>query len=164
MGDGPKGGATSSASTHSKSIKAFLTTRNVAVGIGALALLLVLVVAMRYRSGNQRRRYEELLSASLDKIVTAEEGFFYDSTRYVASLPALPTVSLPSGVHITLYSPDRRSWWGVATHDRFPQHHCVVWVGTAPASLPSEARAPENETKPLCFDDKGPVVRQASRS
>src|SRR5256885_7118623 len=164
MGDGPKGGATSSASTHSKSIKAFLTTRNVAVGIGALALLLVLVVAMRYRSGNQRRRYEELLSASLDKIVTAEEGFLYDSTRYVASLLALPTVSLPSGVHIRLYSPDRRSWWGVATHHRVPQHHCVVCVGTAPASLPSEARAPENETKPLCFDDKGPVVRQASRS
>ena len=35
MGDGPKGGATSSASTHSKSIKAFLTTRNVAVATNA---------------------------------------------------------------------------------------------------------------------------------
>ena len=164
MADGPTGGATASASTQSKSIRAFFTTRNVAIGIGALLLLVVLVVALRYRSGNQRRSYETLLTTSLDKIVTAEEGFYYDSTRYVASLRALPTVSLPSGVHVTLYSPDRRSWWGVATHDHLPKHHCVVWVGTAPASLPSEARASENETKPLCFDDKGLVVRQASRS
>jgi len=164
MADGPTHGTASSASTQSKSIRAFLTTRNVAIGIGALALLVVVAVALRYRGGNQRRRYEGLLTTSLDKIVTAEEGFYYDSTRYVASLRALPTVTLPSGVHVTLYSPDRRSWWGVATHDRLPTHHCVVWVGTAPASLPSEARAPENETKPLCFDDKAPVVRQANRS
>jgi hypothetical protein len=165
MADGPTDGAASSASTQSKSTRAaFLTTRNIAIGIGALVLLVVVVVALRYRGGNQRRRYESLLTTSLDRIVTAEEGFYYDSTRYVASLRALPTVTLPAGVHVTLYSPDRRSWWGVATHDRLPTHHCVVWVGTAPASLPSQARAPENETKPLCFDDKGPVVRQASRS
>jgi hypothetical protein len=164
MADGPTDGVASSSSTQSKSIKSFLTTRNVAIGIGALVLVVVLVVALRYRSGNQRRDYDALLTTSLDKIVTAEEGYYYDSTRYVASLRALPTVSLPSGVHVTLYSPDRRSWWGVATHDRLAKHHCVVWVGAAPASLPSEARAPENETKPLCFDDKGPVVRQASRS
>src|SRR6266576_34282 len=129
MADGPTDGVASSSSTQSKSIKAFLTTRNVAIGIGALVLVVVLVVALRYRSGNQRRGYEALLTTSLDKIVTAEEGYYYDSTRYVASLRALPTVSLPSGVHVRLYSPERRSWWGIATHDRFPQHHCVVWVG-----------------------------------
>ena len=164
MAEGKTDGAASSASTQSKSIRAFLTTRNIAIGIAALALLAVFFVALRYRSGNQRRRYEALLTTSLDKIVTAEEGFYYDSTRYVASLRALPTVSLPSGVHVTLYSTDRRSWWGVATHDGLPTHHCLVWVGRAPASLPLEARAPENETKPFCFDDKSPVVRQASRS
>jgi hypothetical protein len=164
MADGPTAGVPSSASTRSKSRRAFLTTRNIAIGIGALVLLVVLVVALRYRSGNQRRSYEALLTTSLDKIVTAEEGYYYDSTRYVASLRALPTVSIPSGVHVTLYSPDPRSWWAVATHDRLAKHHCLVWVGMAPASLPSESRAPENETKPLCFDDKGPVVRQASRS
>ena len=164
MADGPTRGAAASASTPPNSIRALLTTRNVAVVFGALALVIALVVALRYRSGHERRGYEALLTVSLDRIVTAEEGFFYDSTRYVASLRALPTVRLPSGVHVTLFTPNRKSWWGVATHDRLANHHCVVWVGTAPPSLPSEARLPENETKPLCFDDKAPVVRQANRS
>jgi hypothetical protein len=162
MADGPTDAAATSA--RPKSIKALLSTRNVAIGIGGLVLLIAIVIASRYRSGNERRRYQALLTSSLDKIVTAEEGFFYDSTRYVASLRALPSVQLPSGVHVTLFSPDRRSWWAVATHDRLRNHRCVVWVGAAPPSLPTEARAPENETKPLCFDDKANVVRQASRS
>jgi hypothetical protein len=105
-----------------------------------------------------------MLTMSLDKIVTAQEGFYYDSTRYVASLRSLPMVQLPPGVHVTLFTPDRKSWWGIATHDRLPAHHCVVWVGTAPTTLPLEARAPENETRPLCFDDRGAVTRRASRS
>ena len=130
----------------------------------ALVLLIAVVILFGYHKGSARRGYQALLEESLDKIVTAQEGFFYDSTRYVASLRALPTVQLPPGVHVRLFSPDRRSWWGIATHDHLPTHHCIVWVGTAPPSLPLAARAPENETKPLCFDDKAAVARQASRS
>lgn len=137
-------------------------TRRIAISrtglIGAAVAVVVCVatvVGLRYRSGDQRRQYEAMLRASLDKIVTAQEGYYYDSTRYVGSLRALPTVQLPPGVHVQLYNPDRRSWWGIATHDRLPAHRCVVWVGTAPTTLPLEARAPENETKPLCFDEVG---------
>jgi len=136
------------------------STRNVLIGVAALIVLIAILMAGRYRSGSARRGYESLLTTSLDKIVTAEEGLYYDSTRYVASLRALPTVHLPSGVHVTLFSSDRKSWWGVATHDRLPAHHCVVWVGVAPPSLPWEARAPENETRPLCFDDKATIAAQ----
>ncbi|HZI41987.1 MAG TPA: hypothetical protein VFD67_09800 [Gemmatimonadaceae bacterium] len=167
MADGPTDGAAASAPPQrqqTRSLQSLLSRRNIGIVGIALVLLVGIIFATRYHSGSERRRYEAMLAASLDKIVTAQEGFFYDSTRYVASLRALPTVTLPVGVHVTLHSPDRRSWWGVATHDRLPDHHCVVWVGTAPTSLPSEARAPENETKPLCFDDKNPVARQASRS
>ena len=119
------------------------------------AVIVATVVGLRYRDASQRRQYEAMLRASLDKIVTAQEGYYYDSTRYVGSLRALPTVQLPPGVHVQLYNPDRRSWWGIATYDRLPAHRCVVWVGTAPPTLPLEARAPENETKPLCFDEVG---------
>src|SRR5947207_8740942 len=117
------------------------------------------VIAIRYHSGSDRRRYDAMLRATLDKIVTAQEGYYYDSMRYAGSLPALPTVQLPAGVHVQLINPDRRSWWGVAIHDRVPGHRCVVWVGTAPTTLPVEARVPENETKPLCFDDTGTGAR-----
>lgn len=131
-------------------------SRRHAIGAAtALVVIVAVVIALRYRTGNERRRYDGLLRASLDKIVTAQEGYYYDSTRYVGSLRALPTVQLPTGVHVQLHNPDRRSWWGIATHDRLPAYHCIVWVGTAPTTLPLEARAPENETKPLCFDDAG---------
>jgi hypothetical protein len=96
--------------------------------------------------------------------VTAQEGFYYDSTRYTPSLQALPTVRLPDGVHVQIFSPDRRSWWGVATHDRLPARECIVWVGVPPSAAPAEARAPEDETKPLCFDSSRLKVKQSSPS
>jgi hypothetical protein len=135
----------------------------VAAAVAAI-LIAIVVIVVRYRSGADQRRYEAVLRASLDRLVTAQEGFYYDSTRYTASLRALPSVQLPPGVHVQIFNPDRRSWWGVAMHDRMPGRHCVVWVGTPPASLPSDARVPENETKPLCFAGSQGGVRPTSRS
>ena len=164
MTSSPAGGAPASTPKERTSLNSLLTRRNVGLGALAVVILMVVTATVRYRSGNARRRYEALLSASLDSIVTAQEGFYYDSTKYVTSIRDLPSIHLPPGVHVTLYSSDRRSWWGIATHDRLPTHHCVVWVGKPPASLPVEAKAPENETRPLCFDDHNSVARQAQRS
>jgi hypothetical protein len=158
----PAGGAP--APKRRISLESLFTRRNMIIGAATLLVLLVALAAVHYHSGSNRRRYDSLLMTSLDRIVTAQEGFYYDSTKYVTSLRALPTVHLPPGVHVTLYTPDRRSWWGIATHDGTPAHHCVVWVGQPPSSIPLEARAPENETKPLCFDDNVSVARQAQRS
>lgn len=158
----PAGGAP--APKRRISLESLVTRRNMMIGAATLLVLLVVLAAVHYRSGSNRRRYDSLLTTSLDRIVTAQEGFYYDSTKYVTSLRALPAVHLPPGVHVTLYTPDRRSWWGIATHDGLPAHHCVVWVGRPPSSIPLEARAPENETKPLCFDDNVSVARQAQRS
>jgi hypothetical protein len=164
MTGGPAGGAPAPTPKRRMSLESLFTPTTMAIGAAALVLLVVAITAIRYQSGGSRRRYESVLTTSLDRIVTAQEGFYYDSTKYVTSVRALPTVHLPPGVHVTLYAPDRRSWWGVATHDRLPAHHCVVWVGKAPSSIPVEARAPENETKPFCFDDNLSVARQAQRS
>lgn len=132
----------------------FFDQRYLVVGAVAAFVIVVLAATLHYRSGSQRREYEKMLKDSLDRLVTAQEGFYYDSSKYTASLAALPTVRLPSAVHVRLFNtPNRRSWWGVATHDRLRGRHCIVWVGTPPASLPREARAPEDETKPFCFDD-----------
>lgn len=146
------------------SLDSLVTRRNMLIGTGVLLVLFGVLAAVRYHSGSNRRRYESVLATSLDRIVTAQEGFYYDSTKYVASLRALPSVHLPPGVHVTLYAPDRRSWWGIATHDGLPAHHCVVWVGKPPSSIPVEARAPENETRPVCFDDNLSAARQGQRS
>jgi hypothetical protein len=129
-----------------------LSVRNLGLAGAALLVIIILIAALRYHSGSERRRYDAMLAASLDRLVTAQEGFFYDSSRYASSLRSLPTVKLPTGVNIQLSNPDRRSWWGVASHNQFPSRRCVVWVGNPPAGLPAEARAPEEETKPLCYD------------
>jgi len=127
-------------------------------------VLIAIGIALKYRSGGERRRYETVLKSALDKIVTAQEGFYYDSTRYTTSLRALPNVHLPTGVHVQIFNPDRGSWWGIATHDQLPARHCIVWVGTAPSTLPQDARAPEDETKPLCFGDPRVAAGRPSHS
>src|SRR5689334_10785736 len=131
MTGGSAAGATGPKPKQRMSLQSLIARRNLVIGAVAVTLLIAVIAGMRYRSGTNRRQYDSVLASSLDRIVTAQEGFYYDSTKYVASLRALPSVHLPPGVHVTLYSPDRRSWWGVATHDRLPAHHCVVWVGKA---------------------------------
>jgi hypothetical protein len=139
---------------HKAPVRIPLSARQIVFG----AIILVVVIAaiagfVQYRSGRARREYDALMLNTLDRLLTAQEGFFYDSLHYVGSLRALPTVRVAPGVHVELVNPDRRSWWGVATHTGLTGHRCVVWVGTAPASFPLDVRAPENEAKPLCFDD-----------
>lgn len=142
----------------------YLSSRYVIGAAVGIVLLIALVALIRYCGGRERRRYEASLRSALDGLVTAQEGFYYDSTRYTPSLRSLPTFRPPEGVHVEIFSSDQRSWWGLATHDRLPDRRCIVWVGTPPSNAPAEARAPEDETKPLCFDAARIAVRQASPS
>lgn len=119
----------------------------------AVVALAVLGLLLSYRSGRGRRDREALLRNTLDKLVTAQEGFYYDSARYVSALRSLPSFSVPAGVQLQLAPPVPRSWSAVARHSLLPGRYCVVWVGTPPTTLPDAARVPENETRPLCFDD-----------
>src|SRR3982751_1233416 len=94
---------------HDKLRHRFLSRRYV-IG-GALVLLLVIALAflIRYSGGSERRLYEASLRSALGRGVTAEGGVCYDSSRYPASLRSLPTVRLPDGVHVEIFSPDQRS-------------------------------------------------------
>jgi len=142
-----------------------LSRGQIAIASAAVVVLIAaIVLIVHYRSGSQRRRYDTELLSTLDKLLTAQEGFFYDSAHYVGSLRRLPTVKLAPGVRVELYNPDRRSWWGVATHGALNAHRCVVWVGTAPPSFPVDVRAPENEAKPICFDDAETGSTQIKKS
>ena len=154
MTDGSTGDASSPESAQPSSPPAPLSPRHLVLGVIVTVIVIVAVVsAVHYHAGRARRQYDALMLETLDRLLTAQEGFFYDSSHYVGSLRALPTVHVPPGVNVQLVSPDRRSWWGVATHDALKAHRCIVWVGTAPASFPAVARAPDNEARPMCFDD-----------
>jgi hypothetical protein len=132
-----------------------ISRRQLAVILAAAVVLTAAIaIVVHYRAGRDRRRYESLMLITLDRLLTAQEGFFYDSAHYVGSLRALPTMQLPAGVHVQLANPDRRSWWGIATHDALRGQQCVVWVGAPPLSFPADVRAPENEAKPICLDER----------
>ena len=130
-------------------------TRRAIVLLVAASVVIALVVAsvLYYQSGSNRRQREALLKATLDRLVTAQEGYYYDSARYATTLRALPAFTVPSGANVQLAPPLSHSWSAVATHTLLAGRFCVVWVGTPPTSLPDAARVPENETKPLCFDN-----------
>lgn len=166
MTDGPTGESRApEGAPRPTSRRLSLSPRQIGMGSVALvALVVAIVLLLHYRAGRHRREYDAQMQATLDRLLTAQEGFFYDSSHYVGSLRALPTVHVPSGVHVELASPDRRSWWGVATHSLLGGHRCVVWVGTAPASFPPEVRSIENEAKPICFDDGALTSRSAKGS
>ena len=121
--------------------------------VAGVLLALVVGSALSYRSGRNRRQREALLKATLDRLVTAQEGFYYDSARYATTLRALSAFTVPSGARVQLAPPMSHSWSAVATHTLLAGRHCVVWVGTPPTSLSDDARLPEMETKPLCFDN-----------
>lgn len=162
MTGGTTGDATSSGPASPPARHGFSPSPRQIVFGAVIALVLVAIIALtvHYHAGRDRRRYDKAMLGTLDRLLTAQEGFFYDSAHYVGSLRALPTVQVAPGVHLQLASPDRHSWWGVATHDALAGHRCVVWVGTAPVSFPAEVRVPDDEAKPICFDDK----RSATRS
>jgi hypothetical protein len=133
--------------------------KQIVVAAAALfAVIMVVVLVVRVRAGGERRQYDAAMRATLDKLLTAQEGFFYDSSHYVGSLRRLPTVKITQGVHVELVNPNPRIWWGIATHPGVRAHRCVVWVGGAPPSFPAEVRNPENEAKPICFDDVAPAA------
>lgn len=132
----------------------YLTPKRIGLAAAvAVPLIAILVLTLQYRAARARRAYQSLMEQSLDRVVTAQEGFFYDSARYASSLRQLPGLRLPATVHAQIVSATPKTWWGVATHDNLPGRRCAVWVGTPPPVLPSSARTPDNETKPLCFDD-----------
>jgi hypothetical protein len=131
-----------------------LTRRQIAAAaVVFVVVVLGIALLVHYRAGRDRRQYDAVMRATLDKLLTAQEGFFYDSAHYVGSLRQLSTVHLPPRVHVEMVSPERHSWWAIAAHEGLAGHRCVVWVGTAPTSFPPDARTAESEAKPVCFDD-----------
>src|SRR5262245_37620813 len=86
-----------------------LTTLVALAALGALSTL-----GWR-RHTRERRGYEHALEETLDKLVTAQEGFFYDSTRYAGALAMLPSIRPAPDVHVRIVVATPRSWWGSAT-------------------------------------------------
>ena len=83
----------------------------------------------------------------LRTLVTSEEEYFSDHSRYTNRLADLKHVEIPSGVALKTLSPsaDGKSWIATATHSRVPGVICGIGIGVG---NPVSSTAVEGE--PAC--------------
>jgi prepilin-type N-terminal cleavage/methylation domain-containing protein len=77
------------------------------------------------------------LRSDLRNLAIAEEGVFYDSTRYSTDTAALKFRPSP-GVIITIVLPPTGGWAATATHPLSYPLRCVIFAGTGTPVTPAE--------------------------
>lgn len=126
--------------------------RRIILAVVGVLLLAVLAAVLWYRAGRADRAAEASMVETLDRLVTAQEGIFYEREHYATTLSELPAFRVPDGVRVEVLGASPRSWWGAATHTRLRGRRCVIWVGSPAASMPAEAKDLSQETLPYCYD------------
>jgi type IV pilus assembly protein PilA len=77
------------------------------------------------------------LRSDLRNLAVAEEGVFYDSTRYSTDTAALRFRPSP-GVIVTIVLPATGGWVATATHPLSYPLRCVIYAGTNTPVPPAE--------------------------
>jgi type IV pilus assembly protein PilA len=77
------------------------------------------------------------LRSDLRNLAVAEEGIFYDSTRYSTDTAALKFRPSP-GVIVTIVLPATGGWVATATHPLSYPLRCVIYAGTNTPQAPAE--------------------------
>lgn len=104
--------------------------------IGAFVVLLIGFSAItRPAHGDKTKVYFAILRADLRNLVTGQEMYFADSSRYAPSLQALDTSRFQAsqGVSIELRVHGDTGWSATARHIGLPEDGvCTIAVGTPP--------------------------------
>ena len=88
-------------------------------------------------------RAKATMSIDLRRLADAQSEHLANEGRYSPRLARLGLRYIPhAGVSVQLVSGDAEGWAAVATHERFPDERCAIWVGQAPADVTSIAPAP----------------------
>jgi prepilin-type N-terminal cleavage/methylation domain-containing protein len=105
----------------------------VVVIIGLLA-----VIAIPKLSNTKQKAYVAQMKSDLKNLATAEEAFFYDSTYYTSSLPALNNFRSSTGVTLTVLEATPGGWSAQAIHSQTTRQ-CVLYQGNASPVAPATA-------------------------
>ena len=105
----------------------------VVVIIGILA-----IIAIPKLANTKQKAYVAQMKSDLKNLATAEEGFFYDSTYYTTSLPALNNFRPSTGVTLTVIEATPGGWSARAVHAQTTRQ-CVLYQGSAAAVAPATA-------------------------
>jgi type II secretion system protein G len=105
----------------------------VVVIIGILAAL-----AIPKFANTKQKAYVAQMKSDLKNLATAEEAFFYDSTFYTTSLPALNNFNSSPAVTLTVTEATPMGWSAKAVHSQTARF-CTLYEGGAAPVPPATA-------------------------
>ena len=114
-------------------------------GFTLIELLIVVVIigllatiAIPKLSNTKQKAYVAQMKSDLKNLATAEEAFFYDSTYYTSSLPALNNFRSSTGVTLSVLEATPGGWSAQAVHSQTTRQ-CVLYQGNAAPVAPATA-------------------------
>ena len=114
-------------------------------GFTLIELLIVVVIvgllaaiAIPKMANTKQKAYVAQMKSDIKNLATAEEAFFYDSSFYTTSLPALNNFRSSTGVTLTVLEATPGGWSARATHTQTPRE-CVLYQGNASPVAPATA-------------------------
>ena len=113
-------------------------------GFTLIELLIVVVIigllasiAIPKFSNTKEKAYVGAMKSDLRNLATAEEAFFYDSSKYTTSFALMNNFTPSTGVTLTVTQATGSGWSATTTSQFAPGRQCALFSGSASAVAPA---------------------------